>query len=251
MTDPLLNVVHEDDDLLAVNKPAGLVCHPTKGDVYSSLISRVRLHLGENSDPRLVNRLDRETSGIVILAKSASVDAGLKKRFTERNVTKEYTAIVHGHPEHDESTCAAPLGTAEDSPVAIMDAVRADGKAAVTHWRVLRRFERAEGPFALLHVQPESGRKHQIRIHLAHSGHPIVGDKLYSGDPMLYLDFARRCMTADQRRRLLTPCQALHAGRLQVEWRNTHFDFRADPEPWFIDFLDGKPCPPEWAERFI
>jgi len=248
---PLLRIVHEDADLLAVNKPAGLVCHPTKGDVYSSLISRVRLHLGETSDPRLVNRLDRETSGIVVLAKNASVDAGLKKRFTERAVEKEYTAIVHGHPGADSGTCDAPLGPAENSPVTIMDAVRADGKKSVTHWGVLNRFEREEGKFSLLRVVPESGRKHQIRIHLAHLGHPIVGDKMYGGDPMLYLDFAKRQLTREQRELLLTPCQALHAGRLQFEWRNTRFDLRAEPEAWFTEFIAGLPCSPDWAERYL
>jgi 23S rRNA pseudouridine1911/1915/1917 synthase len=248
---PLLNILHEDDDLLAVHKPAGLVCHPTKGDAYSSLISRVRLHLGETSDPRLVNRLDRETSGIVVIAKSGSVDAGLKKRFTQRAVRKEYAAIVHGHPAADAGTCEQPLGPADNTPVAIMDAVRADGKKSVTHWRMLRRFTRAEGNFSLLHVVPESGRKHQIRIHLAHIGHPVVGDKIYGGDPQLYLSFINRRLTREQRLKLLTPCHALHAGRLQFEWRNVNFDFRAEPEPWFTDFAQGLPCPPDWEERYL
>jgi 23S rRNA pseudouridine1911/1915/1917 synthase len=248
---PLLHILHDDDDLLAVKKPAGLVCHPTKGDVYSSLISRVRLHLGEASDPRLVNRLDRETSGIVVIAKTAAVDAGLKKRFTQRAVQKEYAAIVHGHPVPDAGTCDQPLGPDANSPVAIMDTVRADGKKAVTHWRVLQRFVRAEGNFSLLEVVPESGRKHQIRIHLAHLGHPVVGDKIYGGDPLHYLSFINHQLTRGQRIRLLTPCHALHAARLQFEWRNTQFDFRAEPEPWFNDFAASRPCPPDWEERYL
>ena len=93
----LFDIIHEDADLLAINKPAGLVCHPTKGDVYSSLISRVRLHLGEGAPAHLVNRLDRETSGVILIAKSPEADAALKKLFALRRVEKEYLGIAHGH----------------------------------------------------------------------------------------------------------------------------------------------------------
>jgi 23S rRNA pseudouridine1911/1915/1917 synthase len=95
--DKLFDIIHEDADLLVLNKPADLVCHPTKGDEYSSLISRVRLYLGAASEPRLVNRLDRETSGVTVVAKNVAVAGELGKLWESRGVEKEYVAIVHGH----------------------------------------------------------------------------------------------------------------------------------------------------------
>jgi 23S rRNA pseudouridine1911/1915/1917 synthase len=248
--EPLLNIVHEDNDLLVVNKPAGLVCHPTKGDAYSSLISRVRLHLGPDAKPTLINRLDRETSGLVLVARTERADAGIKSLFTRRLITKEYLALAHGHAAAEQFTCAEPLGPDEASPVVIKDRVRPDGKAAQTAFTVLRRFTRAEGNFMLLRVQPDSGRKHQIRIHLAHLGHPLVGDKLYGVDEQLYLAFVERRLTAEQRAQLVLPCHALHAGMLKFRWRQEEREFRAEPEPWFRDFSEGKPLAADWAERY-
>jgi 23S rRNA-/tRNA-specific pseudouridylate synthase len=101
----LFDVVHEDDDLLVVNKPADLVCHPTKGDAWSSLISRVRLHLGADSQPQLINRLDRETSGLVLVARTETAARELRRLWEARDVTKDYLAIVHGRVA--QGLCAA------------------------------------------------------------------------------------------------------------------------------------------------
>lgn len=247
----LFPILHEDADLLAINKPAGLVCHPTKGDVYSSLISRVRLHLGEGLSAHLVNRLDRETSGVILIAKSPEADAALKKLFALRRVEKEYLAIAHGHFAADSAVCEAPLGKDEQAIIAIKDCVRPDGAAARTEFAVERRFERGAAPFTLLRVRPHTGRKHQIRIHLQHLGHPLVGDKLYGGDERLYLDFVLRQLTAEQRAVLQLPCQALHAAVLRLHWRDRDWEFRADPEPWFADFAAGLPSTPDWAEKYL
>ena len=106
----LFEIVHEDADLLVVDKPADLVCHPTKGDVYSSLISRLRLHFGTAARPQLVNRLDRETSGVVLVAKTDSAARELRALWENRAVTKEYLAIVHGHVSEAGADIEAPLG---------------------------------------------------------------------------------------------------------------------------------------------
>src|SRR6266566_4060572 len=132
----LFEIVHEDDDLLVINKPAGLVCHPTKTDELSSLIGRVRLHLDKDARPHLVNRLDRETSGLTLIAKRDTTARELRRLWESRQVGKEYLAIVHGHVLEMSGTIEAPLGKDENSRVAIKDCVRPDGAPARTEFWV-------------------------------------------------------------------------------------------------------------------
>ncbi|MBI3876033.1 MAG: RluA family pseudouridine synthase [Verrucomicrobia bacterium] len=240
----LFDILHEDDGLLVINKPAGLACHPTKKGPMSSLISRVRLHLGDAAKAHLINRLDRETSGVVLVAKNDEAARELRKLWETRVVQKEYRAIVHGRVRDERGVIDAPLGKDEHSEVAIKNCVRADGAAARTEFAVLRRFTRAEGEFTLLHVTLHTGRKHQIRIHLAHFGHPIVGDKLYGGDEMLYLDFVKERLTEEQRCRLILENQALHARAVRFAWRERPWEFIAEPEPWFAEFAPNDALSP-------
>ena len=235
----LFDIIHEDDELLVVNKPADLVCHPTKGDEFSSLISRVRLHLGASTHGHLVNRLDRETSGVTVVAKNAAVAGELGRLWEARAVEKEYLAIVHGHVRDDHGLIDAPLGKDEASRVAIKDCVRADGSPAQTEFHVEHRLgsPAANPTYSLLRVHPHSGRKHQIRIHMAHIGHPIVGDKIYGGDEDLYLALVEHRLTEEQRARLILPNQALHASAVRFNWCGAQVEFRCEPEKWFSDFL--------------
>jgi 23S rRNA pseudouridine1911/1915/1917 synthase len=232
----LFAIIHEDADLLVVHKPADLVCHPTKGDEYSSLISRARIYLKTESEPHLVNRLDRETSGLVVIAKNAVAAGELGKIWEARAVTKEYSAIVHGHVAAEQGMIDAPLGKDEASIVAIKDCVRPDGTPSQTEYFVEKRFERSGAKFTLLRLLPRSGRKHQIRIHLQHLGHSIVGDKLYGGDEDIYLALVQSRLTDAQRARLMLPAQALHAGKLQFHWRGRDWKFTSEPEDFFRAF---------------
>jgi 23S rRNA pseudouridine1911/1915/1917 synthase len=232
----LFEIIYEDADLLVVNKPAGLVCHPTKTDERSSLIGRVRLHLG-SAEGRLVNRLDRETSGLVLIAKSGAVAGELGKLIESSAVRKEYLAIVHGAVGTGEFTIDAPLGRDESSPVAIKDCVRPDGAPAQTQINTLETFSTKRGHFSLLRVQPRTGRKHQIRIHLAHIDHAIVGDKIYGADAAIYLRFVEGAMNEDDQQRMILSNHALHAGGLAFTWRGRDRHFQAQPGAEFQDFL--------------
>src|ERR1035437_1533317 len=250
----LFDIIYEDSELLVITKPAGLVCHPTKGDEYSSLISRTRLHLGPGSRPQLVNRLDRETSGVTLVAKDADTARELRRIWENRQVEKDYLAIVHGHVVEAHGIIDAPLGKDMQSRVVIKDCVRADGAAARTEYWVQQRFARGREPearsgerestldpqsFSLVLVRPQTGRKHQIRIHLAHIGYPIVGDKLYGGDEDLYLALVENRLTPEQWRRLILPHHALHAREVRFIWHGQQRVFSAEPEPWFSEWAMG------------
>ncbi len=239
-------ILHEDADLLVINKPAGLVCHPTKNGERSSLIGRARLHLGNSAQPHLVNRLDRETSGVVLIAKNSATAGELGKILESRAFEKEYLAIVHGHVREQHGIIDAPLGKDEHSRVVVKDCVRPDGASAQTEFFAQKRFTRTFLPstfdprlstFSLLRIVPRTGRKHQIRIHLAHLGHAIVGDKLYGGDEDLYLALVENRLTAAQRAKLIFENHALHACSIKFVWRGEPKEFSCAPEPWFTEFI--------------
>jgi 23S rRNA pseudouridine1911/1915/1917 synthase len=175
-----LVVLYEDDHVVAIDKPSGMAAHPVgrlrHGTLINKLHARYR-HPDPALDvvPRLAHRLDQDTSGVVLAVKNRRADASVTDTFTARDVEKTYLALVQGVPDRPEGRIDAPLGDDPDGESALHQAVRADGLPSSTMWSVRRTFAR----HALLEVRPLTGRTHQIRVHLAHVGHPIVADHLY------------------------------------------------------------------------
>ncbi len=175
-----LNIVYEDDDCLVVNKAAGMVVHPAHGNPNHTLVNALLFHvqtLGNAEDkvrPGIVHRLDKDTSGLLVVAKNDYAHAKLARQFKDHTVGRVYHAIVRGVVQHDEGVCDEPVGRAflNRKKVVIRPS---GGKEAVTYFRVVKRFANA----TLVEIQPKTGRTHQIRVHFAHMGHPILGDAFY------------------------------------------------------------------------
>ncbi len=236
VSEQLFDILDETDDLLVINKSGDLVCHPTKGDAYSSLIGRLRLHFANQPEvkPSFINRLDRETSGVILIAKKPEIHATMQRLFEKGAAEKVYHAIVQGRPDSKEGMVDAPLGREPGAEVRLRQAVLEGGAASRTHWRLLE----SKGGYSVLEVRPETGRLHQIRVHLAHIGHSIVGDKLYGPDPRLYLEFIHSGWTPELERQLLVPRQMLHAIALRVTGAEQSWSWEA-PIPWDMrGFLD-------------
>ena len=213
-----LDVVYEDDALMVVNKPAGLVVHPGCGNTHGTLINAVAWHLKDNpdfdpNDPQvgLVHRIDKNTSGLLVVAKTAFAKAHLGMQFFKKTTKRTYNAVVWGNPKDDSGTV---VGNITRNPRnRLQMCVSPDenvGKYAVTHYRVLERLSYV----SLVECNLETGRTHQIRVHMKHIGHILFNDDVYGGDEILkgtnfskYSQFVRNCFK-------LCPRQALHAKTL-------------------------------------
>jgi len=216
-------IVHEDDEVVVLNKPGDVVCHPSKAGPWSSLVGAVREGLGL-AQVHLVFRLDRETSGVVVIAKTPPVASRLQRAMQERRVGKVYWAILTGKLREPQ-TVDQPLGDDLSSPVFIKTAVRADGAAARTYFEPLAYAGGSDGAsdsgeacaaggFTLAKVVTETGRKHQIRAHAQWLGHSLVGDKIYGPDERCYLEFIDKGWNAELAAKLLLPRQALHCAEI-------------------------------------
>ena len=176
-----LDIIYEDSDIIVVNKPKGLVVHPANGNPDGTLVNAI-LAICKNSlsgiggeiRPGIVHRLDKDTSGIIIVAKNDIAHIDISNQIKERKVKKTYIALVRGNVPEKEATINMPIGRSPRDRKKM--AVNKDGKPAITHFKVLKRY----GKYTLLEVKIETGRTHQIRVHMAEIGYPVVGDAVYS-----------------------------------------------------------------------
>ena len=189
-----LEIVYEDADVLVVNKPKGMVVHPAPGHTTGTLVNGLMHHCTDLSGingvmrPGIVHRIDKDTSGLLMVAKNDMAHESLVNQLVAKTVTRKYTALVHGHIAHDKGTIDAPIGrdTKDRQKQAVVDG----GKHAVTHFQVVERF----GDYTLVECRLETGRTHQIRVHMNYIGFPLVGDPKYG--PRKTIDFGGQVLHA-------------------------------------------------------
>lgn len=243
-----LDIVYEDDDLLVVNKPAGMVVHPGHGNYTGTLVNALAFHLGINLNDNpndneeeegegedfdyqsrcgLVHRIDKETSGLLVIAKTEEAGRNLGLQFYHKTTRRLYTALVWGHVDNDEGVIEGNIGRnkRDRTMMDFFPAGSEEGKPAVTHYKVLKRL----GYVTLVECRLETGRTHQIRVHMKHIGHTLFNDKTYGGDQILkgttfsrYTQFVKQCFE-------VCPRQALHARTLGFKHPRTgeEMDFEA------------------------
>jgi len=242
-----LQIVFEDEQIIAVNKEPKLNVHPSHGHLVDSVLHRLHLRhnalYGETQDvPTLCHRLDRETTGLLLAAKTQLSRSRLGREFEGRRVRKAYLALVEGLMEQDEGRLALALGRDYGSEVRLRIGTRPDDAAdalpAATRWKVRERLPQTplpHGPprdLTLVELYPETGRQHQLRVHLAELGHPILGDKLYLGGDEVFLRSLRHELTAEDHARLGLDHQALHSWKLAFEHPFTGEDLQLEAPLW-------------------
>lgn len=204
-----LDILYEDDQILIVNKPANLVVHPAPGHENGTLVNALLAHcpnlagIGGVQRPGIVHRLDKDTTGAIAIAKTDHAHHHLQAQLKAKTARRDYLGVVYGSPATETGTINLPIGRhpSDRKKMAVVP-VEKGGRSAITHWQIKERL----GNYTLIHFQLETGRTHQIRVHTAHIGHPIIGDPVYSKGRDIGVNL---------------PGQALHAWRLQLQHPNT------------------------------
>ena len=206
-----LDIIYEDNDIVVINKPSGMVVHPAAGNPNGTLVNALLHHCGDSLSgiggvvrPGIVHRIDKDTSGLLVVAKNDDAHLSLSGQLKEHDVSRVYFAIVCGNPKNDVGTIDAPIGRSpvDRKKMAIIRDPLKNSKNAVTHYEVLERFR----GFAFVRCELETGRTHQIRVHMSSIGHPLLGDEVYGGAGSKF------CQT----NKALISGQCLHAGELRL-----------------------------------
>ena len=222
-----LDIIYEDDDLLVVNKPKGMVVHPAAGNFDGTLVNALMHHCGKSLSgingvmrPGIVHRIDKNTSGLLMVAKNDTAHNGLAEQIKEHSFTREYEAVVYGNLKNDSGTIDAPIGRhpVKRKQMAVTDK---GSKHAVTHYTVIERF----GDFTHVRLRLETGRTHQIRVHMAYIGHPVAGDDVY-GPKKVITSLGGQC---------------LHAKKVGFihPITNEYLEFESELPEYFKKFLKG------------
>ena len=209
-----IKIVYEDDDLLVLDKPAGMVVHPGKGNETNTLVNAL-LHYsnhladtGEKLRPGIVHRLDKDTSGLIVIAKNDLAQRKLRRQFDTKEIFRIYWALVWGNFDQEKGTIHEPIARSRKNPIKFV--VDPRGRDAITHFKVLQRFQYV----TLLEIRLETGRTHQIRVHMRHINHPVVGDQLYNGRETQLLNLPENLRKRGEHLLKLLPHQTLHAKKL-------------------------------------
>jgi 23S rRNA pseudouridine1911/1915/1917 synthase len=227
-------IVYECEHFIIINKPAQILVHPTPRHHQHTLIQLLQIERPKAS-LGLIHRLDRETSGLLLIAKNKITCGALGKMMEARLIKKKYAAIVQGIPDWNEITIDAPMGfmgMSKINKVYLRQTIKQDGAPATTHFKIIQKGKQ----FSLIQATPITGRLHQIRVHLASLGHPILGDKIYGENPEAFLEFINNGWTQTLAQTLLIPRHALHAYALAFDWLSEPRQFYADWEDDLIHF---------------
>ncbi len=210
-----LDIVYEDDDIIVINKPVGMVVHPAAGNPTGTLVNALLYHCGASLSgvggvirPGIVHRIDKDTSGLLVVAKNDEAHLNLSAQLKEHHVSRIYTAIAIGNFREESGTVDAPIGRhpIDRKKMAVIHNSDLRSREAITHWSVMARGEADGNSFTLVRCQLETGRTHQIRVHMASIGHPLLGDAVYGGANTRF----------EARHRASIVGQCLHAGELHL-----------------------------------
>lgn len=243
---PEFRIIAESSEWIVVSKAAPLIVHPSNGKKEPNLLQGVEALLcyevANGMKTALINRLDRETSGLTLIAKTPTATRQLGRAMQRRQMHKEYSAIVYGHPDWEKAVCNESIlrqGDVMESRIWLKQCIHPQGRKCRTDFTVLRHFNKSGNPYSLVRCVPETGRMHQIRVHLAFLGYPIVGDKIYGPSEECYLDFVQNGWTPSLEEQLILERHALHACILDFPFDEEIIHTQDTLSPDLANFIAG------------